>query len=142
MPNLLDLCSNPESRETILGIQRTLQAEKRKEEEIERKRMETRHREKHIFESYEQALDWLMQNPDGVISWHVKTLSWNPDENRFLSYEQEYSLDGVVPYDVKRFYTRDELLDQVYTYLKESCMTLDDLKDKYGKLDYVHIIRK
>ena len=107
--------------------------------EKERAEIIRRHRESNIFDSYEDALDWSMKHPDDGVQWHAKTLYFLPDENLFLSYEQEYSLDGVVPYDVRRKYTRKELLDQIYSTIKKRGWNLEkDLKDEYGKLEYVY----
>lgn len=107
--------------------------------EKERAEIIRRHRESNIFDSYEDALDWSMKHPDNGVQWHAKTLYFLPDENLFLSYEQEYSLDGVVPYDVRRKYTRKELLDQIYSTIKKRGWNLEkDLKDEYGKLEYVY----
>ena len=142
MPQLFELCSKKKSQDDLLNLKKQLDEEEMKIREEEHRRMEAKHRATHIFDSYEDALDWLVENPGSVISWHVKTLSWQPEENRFLSYEQEYSMDGVIPYNVRRFYTREELLDGIYSVIKERGIDISELKDKFEKLDYVHIIKK
>ena len=133
MPTLFDLCQDTEPLKKLQKI--SADEKKRQYDEIVR-----RHRETHIFDSYEQALDYLVQHPGKRISWHVKTLQYLPDENLFLSHEQEYSFDGVIPYNVTKKYTREELLSGVYDTIKERGWDLEkDFKDEYGKLDYVNI---
>ena len=136
MPTIFELCENTKPIEDLRNKMQRIADEIREKERAEIIR---RHRESHIFDSYEDALDWLVEHPDAGIKWHIKTLHFLPDENLFLSYEQEYSFDGVIPYDVCRKYTRKELLDQIYNSIKENRWNLEkDLKDEYGKLDYVY----
>lgn len=132
MPSLFDLCQNTEPLEKLQKISDDIR--EREYDEVIRK-----YRASHIFDSYEDALNWLVKNPDRIIEWHAKTLSYLPKENLFLSYEQEYSSDGIVSYDIKRKYNRDELLNQIYNIIKERGYDLEkDFKDEYGKLDYVY----
>lgn len=142
MPYLFDLCNDEVQKQKFTELQKQLKADDLARKEKEWAEAVARHKAKHIFDSYEDALDWLTKHPGSVISWHIKTLSWLPDENLFLSYEQEYSMDGVIPYNVRRKYTREQLLDQIYSFLKEKGETVEVLKDKYGKLEYVHIIKE
>ena len=136
MPTIFDLCPDTKPIEDLRNKMQQIADEIREKERAEIIR---RHRESNIFDSYEDALDWSMKHPDDGVQWHAKTLYFLPDENLFLSYEQEYSLDGVVPYDVRRKYTRKELLDQIYSTIKKRGWTLEkDLKDEYGKLEYVY----
>jgi len=136
MPTIFDLCPNTKPIEDLRNEMQRIADEIREKEHAEIIR---RHRESNIFDSYEDALDWSMKHPDNGLQWHEKTLYYLPDENLFLSYEQEYSLDGVVPYDVRRKYTREELLDQIYSTIKKRGWNLEnDLKDEYGKLEYVY----
>ena len=136
MPTIFDLCPNTKPIKNIRNEMQRIADEIRDKERAEIIR---RHRKSNIFDSYEDALDWSMKHPDNGLQWHAKTLYYLPDENLFLSYEQEYSLDGVIPYDVRRKYTREELLDQIYSTIKERGWNLEkDLKDEYGKLEYVY----
>lgn len=136
MPTIFDLCPDTKPIEDLRNKMQQIADEIREKERAEIIR---RHRESNIFDSYEDALDWSMKHPDNGVQWHAKTLYFLPDENLFLSYEQEYSLDGVVPYDVRRKYTRKELLDQIYSTIKKRGWNLEkDLKDEYGKLEYVY----
>lgn len=136
MPTIFDLCPNTKPIKNIRNEMQRIADEIRNKERAEIIR---RHRESNIFDSYEDALDWSMKHPDNGLQWHAKTLYYLPDENLFLSYEQEYSFDGVIPYDVRRKYTREELLDQIYGTIKERGWNLEkDLKDEYGKLEYVY----
>ena len=102
------------------------------------------HRKKHIFETYEEALDWLVEHPLSTIEWHTKTLHWDDNVKKFISREQDYSYDGVIPYDVVRQYTREQLLEGIEEHKKWMKSKYDDFdadnyKDKFGKLDYVYI---
>ena len=136
MPTIFDLCPNTKPFEDLRNKMQRIADEIR---ENERAEIIRRHRESHIFDSYEDSLDWLVKHPDDGLQWHAKTLYFLPDENLFLSYEQEYSLDGVIPYDVRRKYTREEPLNQIYSTIKERGWNLEkDLKDEYGKLKYVY----
>lgn len=136
MPTIFDLCPNTKPIKNIRNEMQRIADEIRNKERAEIIR---RHRESNIFDSYEDALDWSMKHPNNGLQWHAKTLYYLPDENLFLSYEQEYSFDGVIPYDVRRKYTREELLDQIYSTIKERGWNLEkDLKDEYGKLEYVY----
>lgn len=136
MPTIFDLCPNTKLIKNIRNEMQRIADEIRNKERAEIIR---RHRESNIFDSYEDALDWSMKHPNNGLQWHAKTLYYLPDENLFLSYEQEYSFDGVIPYDVRRKYTREELLDQIYSTIKERGWNLEkDLKDEYGKLEYVY----
>lgn len=136
MPTIFELCENTKPIEDLRNEMQRIADEIREKERAE---IIQRHKETHIFDSYEDALDWSMKHPDNGLQWHAKRLYFLPDENLFLSYEQEYSLDGVIPYDVRRKYTRKELLDQIYNSIKVNGWDLEkDLKDEYGKLDYVY----
>lgn len=136
MPTIFELCENTKPIEDLRNKMQRIADEIREKERAEIIR---RHRESHIFDSYEDALDWLVKNPDRSIEWHIKTLRYLPEENLFLSHEQEYSFDGVIPYNVTRKYTREELLDQIYSIIKKRGWDLEkDFKDEYGKLDYVY----
>ncbi len=136
MPTISDLCPNIKPIEDLRNKMQRIADEIREKERAEIIR---KHRESHIFDSYEDALDWLVKHPDDGLQWHAKTLYFLPDENLFLSYEQEYSLDGVIPYDVRRKYTREELLSNIYNFIKKRGTSLEkDFKDEYGKLEYVY----
>ena len=122
MPTIFDLCPNTKPIKNIRNEMQRIADEIRNKERAEIIR---RHRESNIFDSYEDALDWSMKHPNNGLQWHAKTLYYLPDENLFLSYEQEYSFDGVIPYDVRRKYTREELLDQIYSTIKERGWNLE-----------------
>ena len=103
------------------------------------------YRKHHIFSSYEEALNWSIENPDKGIEWHCKTLFWQEDKQKFKSYEQEYSFDGIMSYNVIRNYTKEELLKEIQEHI-EYCNKKYPEKvntkwwlDKYGKLSYVNI---
>lgn len=145
MPNLLDLCSNQESIENLKDLKIQLMMETYKMSKAEAEEREKRHKEKHIFERYEDALDWLMQYPGSTIEWHCKTIHFDENDRMFISFEQDYSLDGVVPYDVVKKYTGQQLLDEIKELkekIKQMGFNIDELYDKYGKLDYVYVSYK
>lgn len=144
MPSLFDLCTNPESKKKLDELNQLLKAEREEKLQAEAEERERRHRERHIFDSYEQALDWLVEHQGSTIEWHTKTLHWDEGCQKFISREQEYSYDGVIPYDVVRQYTREQLLEGIEEHKKwmknkYEDFDSDDYKDKYGKLDYVYV---
>lgn len=121
----------------ILETQEMLKAKTEEREKI--------HKEKHIFVRYEDALDWLMQYPGSTIVWHCKTIHFDENDRMFISFEQDYSLDGVVPYDVVKKYTRQQLLNEIEELkerIRQKGLGICELYDKYGKLDYVYVSYK
>ena len=143
MPQLMDLCSDKQSMDRLQSIYDKIRSNEKRAMEDEKKERLIRHRNTHIFNTYEQALDWLEDNPGRRIVWHAKTLSWIPEEELFLSYEQDYSYDGVIAYDVTRKYTRQELLDDIHDFIyrmQEKGYNPDELKDKLGNLGFVYKI--
>lgn len=144
MPNIFEAVCDSKSFETLQQIRANFEAEQAEEKHRERERMVEHHKRTHIFDSYEQALDWLVEHPDRSIEWHVKILAWIPEKNLYRSYEQEFDIDGVIPYDVVRYYTREQLLDGIkehIIYMKDKYNADDSrLFDEYGKLNYVEII--
>ena len=117
-------------------------------EQEEREINERLHQERHIFSTYEEALDWLIANPDKSINWHCWPMYWDEEKQKFVSYEQDFGLDGIIPTDVVRYYTREERLKGYTTpELIEFGRELDNKYggntsknwwlDEYGKLEYV-----
>lgn len=145
MANIFDLASSSKGFEKLQQIKNDLQKEKEKEEEERRKHLEEVHRKKHIFDSYEHALDWAIKTQNGL-SWHDKTLFWESDKNKFKSYEQEFDLDGIIPYDVIKYYTKEQLLENIKNHIEwcnKKYPEKADTKwwlDEFGKLDYVYRI--
>lgn len=99
------------------------------------------HRKYYIFNSYEEALEWSIKNPNKGIQWHSKILYWDEHKKKFKSYEQEFDLDGIII----RYYTKEELLKGIQEYIEDcnkKCPEEANRKwwlDEYGKLKYVHI---
>ena len=114
MASIFDLASNSKGFEKLQQVKNDLQEEREKREAERRKHAEEVHCKKHIFDSYEQALDWAMKTQKGI-SWHTATLFWEPDKNQFKSYEQEFDLDGIIPYNVIKYYTKEKLLKEIKT---------------------------
>lgn len=144
MPNLFEAVCDSKSFETLQQIRANFEAEQAEEKHREHERLIEHHKKTHIFETYEQALDWLVEHHDRRIEWHCKTLSWLPEKNVYESFEQEYDISGIVSYDVTRYYSREQLLDGIkehIIYMKEKYNADDSgLFDENGKLNYVEII--
>ena len=110
----------------------------------ELKNLEEIHKKHHIFNTYEEALDWLISNDGECIEWHTKTLSYDKTKDMLISNEQEFDIDGIIPYNVTRYYRRDELLCEIKSsvdYLKKKYCDFEyekDFLDEYGKLKYVY----
>lgn len=145
MPNIFELCSNQKDFDKLQNIKNKFQKIKEDEEKENRREFIENYRKRHIFCSYEEALDWVIKNPNKSIQWHCKTLFWEEDKKKFKSYEQEFDLDGVIPYDIIRYYTKEELLKGVQEHIEyinnkypEKANTKWWL-DEYGKLSYVYL---
>jgi hypothetical protein len=145
MPNIFETVCDSKSFETLQQIRANFKAEQAEEEHRERERMVEHHKHTHIFDSYEQALDWLVEHSDRSIEWHCKTLSWLPEKNVYESFEQEYNISGVVSYDVTRYYSREQLLDGIKKHIQIMLSLYEgsyeeQYLDENGKLNYVEII--
>lgn len=141
MPNIFESSFNKKDFDNLQNIKNKLQKVKEdKEKEKEEKFIEN-YREHHIFNSYEEALNWGIKNPNKRLQWHCKTLFWQEDKNKFKSYEQECSCDGVICNDIIKYYTKEELLKEIKEY--QDCTTnfLDKnwWFDEFNKLKYVNI---
>ena len=145
MPNLFEASCDQKSFENLKQIKANFEAEQKEENRRYYERMVERHKKTHIFDTYEQALDWLVEHPDRRIEWHCKTLSWIPEKNVYESFEQEYDISGIVPYDVTRYYSREQLLDGIKKHI-QTMLSLyegsyeEQYLDENGKLNYVEII--
>ena len=145
MASIFDLASNSKGFEKLQKVKNDLQEECEKCEAERRKHAEQVHRKAHIFDSYEHALDWAIKTERGI-AWHMATLFWEPDKNQFKSYEQEFDLDGVIPYNVIKYYTKEKLLKEIkehIEYCNKQYPEQADTKwwlDEFGKLDYVYRI--
>lgn len=143
MASIFDLTSNSKGFEKLQQVKDELQHEREQKEEERRKHAEEIHCKKHIFDSYEQALDWAIKTQK-AIAWHTATLFWEPEKNQFKSYEQEFDLDGIIPYNVIRYYTKEQLLKNIEEHIEYVNKRYKDQEylnwwlDKYGKLDYVY----
>ena len=145
MASIFDLASNSKGFEKLQQIKNNLQEEREKREAECRKYAIEVHRKKHIFDSYEQALDWAIKTQK-AIAWHAATLFWEPEKNQFKSYEQEFDLDGIIPYDVIRYYTKEQLLKNIEEHIEYINKKYEDQEylnwwlDEFGKLEYVYRI--
>ena len=145
MASIFDLASNSKGFEKLQQVKNDLQEEREKREAEHRKHAVEVHRKKHIFDSYEQALDWAIKTQKGI-AWHTATLFWEPEKNQFKSYEQEFSFDGVMCYDVIRYYTKEQLIEGIKEHIEwcnKKYPEQADTKwwlDEFGKLDYVYRI--
>lgn len=134
MATLEELCTSG------IGVLEELKRAADEERRLERERWLEQHRSVRIFDSYEDALQYLRDNPGKYIEWHVKTLHYLPELDLFESFEQDYGIDGVIPYDVIVKYSAEQLLSGVYDFLEEKGYSIDELKDERGKLEYVYTI--
>ena len=146
MPNIFELDSNQKTFSKLQDIKNNLLKAKEEKEKEDRREFIENYRKHHIFSSYEEALNWSIKNPDKGIKWHCKTLFWQEDKQKFKSYEQEYSFDGVMCYDVIRYYTKEELLKGIEEHIeycnKKYPENINEKwwLDEYGKLSYVNIL--
>lgn len=144
MPKLFDLAVNNGAFEKLQAELNELKKQAELERENQRKERIRNHRRHHIFSTYEEALDYCIAHPDRSIQWYCSTIEYVPEMKKFRSYEQDFGIDGVIPRDVIRYYTRDEMLRNNDEHI-EYCNRLygnDDKKrwlDDFGKLEYVHI---
>lgn len=145
MANIFDLCSNQKDFDKLQNIKDTFQKIQEDEKEEFKKSIIEKYILHHIFSSYEEALDWGVKNPDKGILWHCKLLFWEEDKQKFKSYEQEFDRDGIIPYDVVRYYTKEELLEWIQEHIEQYNQKHPEKKDEkwwldeYGKLSYVTI---
>lgn len=145
MANIFDLCSNQRDLNKLQDIKDTFQKIQEDEKEEMKKRIIEKYVLHHIFSSYEEALDWGIKNPDKGILWHCKLLFWEEDKQKFKSYEQEFDRDGIIPFDVVRYYTKEELLEWIQEHIEQYNQKHPEKKnekwwlDEYGKLSYVTI---
>lgn len=140
MPKLDEICSIPAG---LTGLLDELRRKEKEELEERIRREEEWHRKRHIFENYKEAVEWMKNHPGYRIEWHCKSLAYI-GEGIFESFEQDYSPDGIMVYNVVRHYTEDELLSGIEEMKKRFLerygeFSESDLLDKWGKLDYVYI---
>lgn len=139
MPKLDEICRIPDG---LTGLLDELHRKEKEELEERIRKEEEWHRKRHIFENYRQAVEWMKNHPGRRVEWHGKSLTYI-ENGIFESFEQDYSMDGIVVYNVVRHYTEDELLSGI-DEMKKRFLEIDgnfsesDLFDKWGKLDYVY----
>lgn len=145
MPNIFELCSDQKDFNKLQNIKNNLLKVKEEIENEYRREFIENYRKHYIFSSYEEALNWSIKNPDKGITWHCKTLFWQEDKQKFKSYEQEYSSDGIICHDVIKYYTKEELLKGIEEHIKYCNIRYPEMAntkwwlDEYGKLSYVNI---
>ena len=145
MPNIFKLSMSEQCFDNLRKIKNKLQKEIADEEIRRQNEIMNSYIKHHIFNSYEEALDWAIKNPNESINWHCKILSWQEDKQKFESYEQEYSLDGIVCYDVIKYYTKEELLKGIDDFIQHSNEIYPEINgkkwwlDEYGKLRHVSL---
>ena len=138
MASIFDLTSNQQGVDNLLKELEDL----RIKEIQERKEA---HRRTHFFKSYEEALNWCETTGNGI-EWHCKTLFYEADKNKFKSYEHEFDADGIIPYDVVRYYTKEELMKSINEHIKYINKKYPDQAylewwlDEDGYLDYVYAL--
>lgn len=130
--------------DSLLKLKERFEAYEAKVREERLQERETEHKKHHIFTSYGKALDYLVDNPGSGIQWHTASVYWDEEKKKFEVYDQSFDIDGVIPYDVHYFCTREELL-QGHTEHDEWLKSEQGKDynpnwylDKYGKLEYVY----
>lgn len=121
----------------LMELRSKLRSEEESARQEEFDRIQERYIRSHIFENYEDAIQWMTEHPGRRVSWHCKDLHWDPDRKSFISYEQEYSEDGVMCYDVRRSYTARELLEGITGWMRNRGIRIEELRDDRGYLEYV-----
>lgn len=135
--NLVDCCTGIDR---LAELRDRLESEEESARQAEYEDILARHVRSHIFENYEDAIQWMTEHPGRRVSWHCKDLHWDQDKESFISYEQDYSEDGVMCYDVRRAYTAKELLEEITGWMRNRGIGPEDLRDDRGYLEYVNTI--
>lgn len=141
MPNIFESCLNKKDFDNLQNIKNNLLKAKEDKEKENQKKFIENYRKHHIFNSYEEALNWSIKNPNKKLQWHCKSLFWQEDKNQFKSYEQEYDLNGIMCYDVIKYYTKEELLKSIKEY-QNNIPHFEKQNwwlDEFNKLKYVNI---
>ena len=141
MASLLDLCSKASS-EALSSYAGNLKSEEDERLAKQRAIRDMKHNATHIFSSYDEALDWLVENPNKSVTWHAGSVSYIPGKNLFESYEPSCDLSSVIHFMVRKEYTKEEMLQRHHEheqYLIEEYGDCDGLYDENGKLEYVYI---
>lgn len=134
MVNLMDICSK-EVSSNLSQMRELIQKEKDEDIQSRHENAVDNYRQHHIFTSNEEALDYLVANIGDAINWYGKTLVFQPDDGKFIVYDQE---------DAKVL-TKEQLLSDVDKIRRKLSMTYrninnqDLLKDRYGCMIYVSI---
>ena len=150
MPKLFDLAVDNGAVDILKRIKTQSEREEEEARKARRREIIREHRKTHVFSTYEEALDWLIAHPGREICWHCWPTHWDKEKQLFVSYEQDFGVDGVIPTDVTRYYTKQErmeghTLDELKAYGKELDAKYPELPkndrwwlDEYGKLEYVY----
>lgn len=134
MVNLMDIC--PKNVSLSLNQMKDI-IQKEKDEDMESRHIDAllRYRQHHIFGSNEEALEYLVANIGDAINWYGRTLTFQPDDGKFISYDSDES----------KVYTKEQLLLDVELLRKKLNKTYknvghqDLLKDRFGCMIYVSI---
>ena len=128
----------------LLELKERFEADEARRREEERQARIKEHKRTHIFTSYDRALVYLTKHPGKAIEWHAKTLVWDEEKGMFKSYEQDFDYEGVNCWDVIRYYTREELLQEHQDFCERKKQELGKdydenwYLDEFGKLAHVY----
>lgn len=143
MPNISELLNKNKTADfDKLANERSEMIRKNAERQIaEHQRQIAEHRRTHIFKSYEEALDYLVQHPTSYIHWHCDDIKFSQEKQLYKIYTQE-SYDGYVYNDIVIYKSKKELLDSIEehkTYMKQNYPDFSEQNylDEFGYLAYV-----
>lgn len=97
-------------------------------EEKERKEREEKRLKSHIFKTYPDAMNYLVNNDVSMI-WHGKHVHYDKERGCIVSYEQESDRDGINFWNVVKHYKPGELIA-----LTDKCMR--DWIEKFGMKEF------
>lgn len=143
MASLFDSTINANAFAKLQSMKESLIKEKEVQEQKYQTYKEQVYKERHIFHSYEECLDWMKENPYSMVHWHCSDIMFDDCKNLYKAYEQEFSYDGVMCYDVINYYTKEDLLKRIEKHKERIKSKYPDDKewwlDEYGTLKYVNI---
>lgn len=133
--------------DSLQELKDRLIAEEEREREEKRKKVIKEHKKRHIFSTFEEALDWLVANPNRGIDWYGDSLYWDEKKQKFELYGQMSDYDGINFWNVHYYITRDELLKERAEHKEWYEKEYPEKRgqkwwlDEWGKLEHVYTYR-
>ena len=133
--------------DSLQELKDRLIAEEEREREEKRKQAIKEHKKRHIFSTFEEALDWLVANPDRGIDWYGDSLYWDEKKQMIELYGQRSDYDGINFWNVHYYITRDELLRERAEHKEWFENEYPEKRgqkwwlDEWGKLEHVYTYR-